>query len=114
VLSVHGGTRTRGPLRGPIGLFAVARAAAARTLSGPGRSRTSARRFEVRPRTQTGRDTPRRSRLPKPFLRDRCLLDLGPSRWVWWPQRGPVKLRRLRASLRQPTLSMISTSSSTR
>jgi hypothetical protein len=30
---------------------------------------------------------------------DRCLLDLGPSRWVWWPRRGPVMRRRLRASL---------------
>ena len=42
-------------------------------------------------RTQIGRDTPRRFRLPEPFLLDRRLRDLGPSRWVWWPHGGPTE-----------------------
>jgi GNAT superfamily N-acetyltransferase len=32
-----------------------------------------------------------RFRLSEPFLADRRLRDLGPSRWVWWPRCGPIR-----------------------
>ena len=50
----------------------AAKAMRSRLNHGPGRSRTSARRFDVRARVQTGRDTPRRFRVSEPFLACRC------------------------------------------
>ena len=37
-----------------------------------------------------GRDSPRRSPIPKRVRPEQRRVDLGRSRWVWWPQRGPT------------------------
>jgi hypothetical protein len=80
-----------GPLRGPLGCLG---------RSSPPQSRMNTQwpreesnlRSQIRSsrRSQTRLDAPRRIGLRKPIRALHDQIDLGLSRWVWWPRRGPV------------------------